>query len=44
MTSKYEVLVKAKEAHKNGETFELLRLENWIPQVTGVESDLVPPA
>ncbi len=39
-----EVLVKAKEAHKNGETFELLRLENWIPQVTGVESDLVPPA
>lgn len=35
------LLVKAKEAHSQGEDFELLKLENWLPQVTGKENDLV---
>ena len=35
--------VKIKEAHAKGEDFELMKLNGWIPQVTNVENDLVPP-
>jgi len=33
---------KIKEAHNNGEDFEFLSLEGWLPQIYGVEEDVVP--
>lgn len=33
--------VLIKEAHSRGEDFEILKIESWIPQVTGKETDLV---
>lgn len=33
---------KIKEAHNNGEDFEFIRLDGWLPQITGVEEDVVP--
>ena len=35
------LVVKAKESHSQGEDFELIKLEQWMPQVTDVESDIV---
>tara|TARA_Y100000015_G_scaffold28785_1_gene28056 strand:+ start:141 stop:1124 length:984 start_codon:yes stop_codon:yes gene_type:complete len=35
------LVVKAKEAHSQGEDFELIKLNQWMPQVTGKEDDLV---
>jgi hypothetical protein len=35
------LVVKAKEAHSKGEDFELIKLDGWMPQVTGKEDDLV---
>ena len=35
------LVVKAKESHSQGEDFELIKLDQWMPQVTGKEDDLV---
>ena len=35
------LVVKAKEAHSKGEDFELIKLNHWMPQITGKEDDLV---
>jgi len=35
------LVVKAKESHEQGEDFELIKLDGWMPQVTGKEDDVV---
>lgn len=33
---------KIKEAHNRGEDFEFISLQGWLPQITGVEEEVVP--
>ena len=35
------LVVKVKEAHSKGEDFELIKVDGWMPQVTGKEDDIV---